>query len=129
MRMGPMLARVTKSPQLNTQPLTVYRSSGHFGRGKWIEDIPSPATLTVQGIAYPSSQRELDMVPEGDREIAEMTFLTTEQLFTTHRSGIPGTSDQVEWPTGSGEKYRLLYSNPWMQYGFWLSIGTRMAGN
>ena len=110
---------------LNTQVLKVYRSSGQFIKGKWTESPQSPLYLEIQGIAYPSTEKELDMVPEGDRIKGAITFLSVEEIYTTSRS-LSGISDELEW---NGERYKILSLLPWKDYGYYMSIGERIKGD
>ena len=106
------------------QSFTVYRSSGKFGEGGWKENAPQ--TLTLQGVVYPSTAKELQQVPEGDRVQGMMTFVSPSQMFATHLSGEPGTSDQPEW---NGERYRVVQLLPYSDYGAYVAIAARMEGD
>ena len=118
------------SSNLNAQALTIVRSVGSFVAGRWTES--SPEEIEISGVCYPSSNKELQMMPEGDRVTGAITFITVNEIFTTHGtkgSGSPddaGISDKIEW---NGEYYRVLWSNPFKDYGYYLSIGERIAGD
>jgi hypothetical protein len=120
------LSRVILSPHLNVQSLTVFRSKGSFVAGRWVEQIQSPPSFNLMGIAYPSSEKELAMVPEVDRIRGAMTFLTVEQLYVTHVSPSKGLSDKVQW---NDELYKIISLLPWKDYGFYASVGERIAGD
>lgn len=120
-----LMQRVVLSPQLNMQSINVYRSSGSFIAGRWVEDIHSPPYFPVPGVCYPSTDKDLQMFPEGDRPTAAITFYTVEKLYATHGGQNPGLSDKIEW---DGEMYKILTVAPWQDYGFHKSIATRMLG-
>jgi hypothetical protein len=119
-----LFQRIILGTPLNTQSLHVYRSSGSFVKGKWVENPQSPLYFEIQGIAYPSTEKELDMVPEGDRIKGAITFISVEEIFVTNTS-TPGTSDQIEW---NGERYKIIAILPWKDYGYYMSIGERIKG-
>lgn len=119
------VSRVIRSPRLR-QNFNVFRSSGSFQLGGWQEDVQSPPYFIVSGIIYPSSAKEINQVPEADRVQGMMTFLCETELFTTHASGVAGTSDQIEW---RGEKYKLIQNLPWVDYGYYAMVGSRLAGD
>ena len=96
------VSRVIGHPAL-MQPFTVLRSSGSFIGGVWTES-PSQS-IPMQGIVYPSTNKELLQLPEGDRSTSMMTFLSTQTLYITHSSGTPGTSDLITW---RGDTYRMV---------------------
>ena len=121
-----IMKRVALSPHLNTQSLNVYRSNGSFVGGRWTETPNSPPYFSVQGVAYPSSQKELMQLPEGDRVIGAITFVTVEEILTTRVGQDPGISDKIEW---NGEMYKVLGILPWKDYGTYHSVCTRLADN
>ena len=118
------LSRVLNSPRMR-QTFTIFRSSGHFGAGGWIEDTPEE--IESFGIVWPSTAREILQVPEGDRALGMMTFATTVPLYTTRVEGVTaaGTSDQIEW---KDELYRLISILPFTDYGFNVAVGARISG-
>lgn len=120
------VSRVLVSPMFR-QTFEVFRSTGHFDLGGWVEEPQSPPSFPVSGIAWPSSAREIQQVPEGDRVLGMHTFATAEQIYTTRIAGATeaGTSDQIEW---KGEKYRIIQCLPFSDYGYYLSVGARMQG-
>lgn len=79
--------------------------------------------LTFDAIVTVASAKDLQMVPEGDRVIGSMKFLTTERLHQTNDRGI---SDIVIW---RGARYRVITITPNVDYGFYRSIGIRLDGD
>lgn len=119
------LSRVIRAPRFK-QSFNVYRSTGHFGRGGWIEDVQNPPSFTMSGVIYPSSEQEIQQVPEADRIQGMMTFVTNDPLYVTRKGDTEsGTSDKAEW---RGELYRILSSFPYGDYGFYMAIGARISG-
>ena len=119
------LSRVFQNPHFR-QTFKVYRSAGEFRLGGWVEIEQSPAYFDVSGIVWPSSPKEIQQVPEGERVLGMMTFASTEPLYITHASGTAGTSDKIEW---RGELYRLLQILPFDDYGFPVAVGARLSGD
>ncbi len=117
------VSRILSHP-LIAQTFTVHRSSGQFAAGGWTENAPS--SITISGAAYPSTVRDLQAIPEGDRVSGMMTFLSPQPIYLTHAAGTPGTSDQIEW---KGEFYRIIQIMDWSDYGYYMGIGARMMGN
>ena len=120
-----LFQRAILGSPLGSQVLNIYRSIGSFIKGKWTASPYSPSPFAVQGIAYPSSQKELDMVPEGDRIKGAITFITVEELYVTSsvRSGI---SDEIEW---NGDRYKIFQTWEWKDYGYCMSIAERIKGD
>lgn len=117
------LSRVVTSPRI-TQVFNVYRSSGRFDLGGWVDVPQSPLYFEMRGVVYPAREKELKLVPEGDRPMGAMCFITKEQLMVTN-SETPGPSDEAEY---EGEKYKIVSSLPYGSYGYYLSVGTRSRG-
>jgi len=110
------------------QSYTINRSSGSFGlatatSGSWQETF---STVAGYGPIYPSTNKELQQVPEGDIVTAAMTFLNTQPLYTTRNGQYKGTSDQLVW---QGESYRVIALLLYQDYGYYGAIATRMAGD
>lgn len=104
--------------------LTVLRSTGHFGPNGWDDER---ATLIVSPvIAYPSSAKELEQLPEGDRVKGNVTFVTRTELFVTHSGSSSGVSDLIMW---GGRGYRILNCMPYSDFGFFVSLGVRTDGD
>ena len=117
-------SRILSSPHFR-QTFQVFRSVGHFGLGGWIEEVQSPPSFDVSGAVWPSTAKEIQQVPEGDRVMGMVTFASVTELYTTHASGVAGTSDQIEW---RGEKYKLIQQMPYNDYGFNVVVGAKMSG-
>lgn len=116
------LSEVVNDPDLGTD-VKVLRSRGQFVLGGWEEKtIPLPA----YGVLVPADDKALKQVPEGDRVVGSIQFLTATQLYQTHGGQQAGLSDKVEW---RGEVYRVQVCNPWIENGFYSAILVRIAGN
>jgi hypothetical protein len=118
------LSRVITSSRLNSQTITVERSSGSFDiDGVWVENTPE--TITMSAIVTVMNERELAQMPEGDRVKSAMKFATTDPVYTTRVGNAPGTSDKVYW---KGDWYKIFQVGQWVDYGFYTSAGERIAG-
>ena len=117
-------SRILSSPHFR-QVFAVFRSVGHFALGGWIEEVQSPPSFDVSGAVWPSTAKEIQQVPEGDRVMGMVSFASVTPLYTTHASGVAGTSDQIEW---RGEKYKLIQQMPYNDYGFNVVVGAKMSG-
>jgi hypothetical protein len=105
------------------QEFNIYRTTGHFGPGGWIQDIP--VIIPAYGVIYVASEKELAMFPEADRIKGSMAFVTPIEIMTTSADG-GNISDELEW---YGEKYRVINVAPWSDYGFYLALAERMKGS
>lgn len=112
----------------NSQSFTVYRKTGSWVLGRWVDiekSIPFSGTITI------AKEKDLTQVPEGDRVGGEIAIYTIKALYVTHATKDPvtgvdaGTSDEVLW---QGDRYRLFNSNPYSDYGYYKLIGVRTAG-
>jgi len=118
-------SRVLLSPHFR-QTFRVYRSTGHFELGGWVEEVQSPPYFDVSGAAWPSSAKEIQQVPEADRITGMHTFASKTELYTTRSNDSEeGTSDQIEW---NGDLYKLIQILDFSDYGFYAVVGTRMTG-
>lgn len=105
------------------QNFIVYRSTGSFVDGVWTENTPK--AIKMLGVVTVSSQRELDMVAEGDRIKGAMTFHTICPIYVTRVGTTAGTSDKILW---RGEYYKLANVYPEVDWGYWKGVGVRIKG-
>ena len=108
------------------QQLTVQRSSGAFVLGGY---QPTVTSIPMPGIVIAAKDQDLDTVPEGDRISGAMAFYTLQEVFESNveggLSGTSGISDVIAW---RGQNYRIADVKPYVDYGYWKSIGVRMTG-
>jgi hypothetical protein len=55
-----------------------------------------------------------------------MTFLTTDPLYITQGPPDSRISDKIQWRE---ELYKIISVLPWADYGYYMSIGERVAGD
>jgi hypothetical protein len=84
---------------------TLHRSSGSFVGGRWVcaPEINIAMTFPTQ----PLAPKELNMVPEGDRQKGTRAFWSPNELYVTAEGRI---SDEIEW---RGNRYKLINVLPW----------------
>lgn len=96
--------------------------SGIFVAGSF---QPGPTTkLTFYGIVSVAEPKTLRQVPEGDRVEGSMQIISSQRLYQTLASR-DATSDVVTW---KGDQWRVQSSAPWVSWGFWISVISRMKG-
>jgi hypothetical protein len=106
------------------QDFIVTRSSGAFGIGGWIE---KPADiLELSGPILVASAKELNQVDEADRVQGAMVFYCTCEIFETHNTRQPGTSDLIKW---RGDDFRIAKVWQWTDYGYYKAFGVRISGD
>lgn len=110
---------VNSSPAL-TQPFTVKRNTGQFGPGGYLAN--DPTIIPCWGTVSVATDKELAMVPEGDRVTEAMVFHSTTQFLVTNPSG---TSDVITW---HGVDYRILFISDYSMTGSWKAIAVRKSG-
>ena len=108
------------------QPYTVHRMSGIWTDGEFIQtELPLP----FYGVVIVANTQDVNMMPEGDRIAGLMTFYTTvdNPIFVTRNlDADQGTSDEIEW---HGERYKIMQTFPYHDYGYIKAIGTRKVGD
>lgn len=123
------VAKAITDPRFS-QSLKVYRKSGEWIKGRFIE---IEKEISMIGVITPSKPKEIEMIPEGDRVGGEITIHTTRKLYTTRSIDTAedneenqGTSDIIEWQS---ERYKLYQVNDYSQYGYYSAIGMRLVSN
>lgn len=116
------LSRVITDPRIaQKNPFTVYRKSGDWQGGRWIQ---TETPIYMRGIITPATAKDITQVPEGDRTGGELTVLTLDPVYVTHLDdNFKGTSDEILW---NSERYRVFNVFPWNEFGFYHAIAIRM---
>jgi hypothetical protein len=103
---------------------TILRSSGVWENGEFIKN-GTPSTLQFHGIITVATERDLQKVPEGNRQTGAMKILSTEPIYVTGQLEENGFSDVLVW---NNEKYQIVAVFPDKDYGFYRGICTRLSG-
>lgn len=115
------LANVIHSPMLS-QNITIKRTSGVWENGEFVVD--DSEQLTARGIVTVASPRDLQVVPEGDRQSGAIKILTTIRLRVTGEGDDRANfADIVLW---HGEEYKVYSVTPDSDYGFYRAIAVRV---
>ena len=106
------------------QKFTVYRKSGEFDRGEFIQ---TETAIHLDGAVIPTDPQEVQMFPEGDRISGMMTFYSDKEIMPTRNlEDNSGTSDEILW---GGHRYRVAQVYPWNQYYGYKAVAVRMQGS
>lgn len=106
------------------QTYTIYRSQGEWIGGRWVED--TPIEISACGTIIVASEKDLEMVPEGDRVKGMMTFYNKGKIYVTRANPSEGLSDKMYW---NGDWYKIISAAPYGDYGFYKAVGARLTGN
>jgi hypothetical protein len=121
------MADIVNDPDF-AEPFTIQRDSG----GSWQAGVWLPNRVTVQGfgVVQPSTPKELDQIPEGDRVKGMKSFHSSAVLYETRglNQDNTGLSDIIVYPPNSDIQWRVVSILPWENYGYYLAIAARMAG-
>lgn len=117
------LSSVIHSSRLS-QDYTILRSFGVWENGEFIKN-GTPSTLQFHGIITVATERDLQKVPEGNRQMGAMKILSTEPIYVTGQLEENGFSDVLVW---NNEKYQIVAVFPDKDYGFYRGICTRLSG-
>lgn len=116
------VGRALNSSRLR-QPFTVWRKTGEWALGRFIE---TERAIPMSGVVTVANSDDIIQVPEGDRSTGLMSFHCTSPIFKTRNGTDKGTSDEIEW---NGSRYKILKILPWSDYGYYKALGTSMEGD
>ena len=117
------LSSVIHSSRLS-QDYTILRSFGVWENGEFIKN-GIPSMLQFHGIITVATERDLQKVPEGNRQTGAMKILSPEPIYVTGQLEENGFSDVLVW---NNEKYQIVAVFPDKDYGFYRGICTRLSG-
>lgn len=109
------LNELIHDPDFNTTFVIRRQTQGAFVKGRYqasTQDIP------VTGIVAPASSKDLELLPEGDRESGMKTFYTDVPLNVT---GTGAISDVCIF---RGQTYKLTQVSDYSSNGYWKALGT-----
>lgn len=112
------VSRVINNPRLQTA-FTVQRTPYSFANeGEWTAGAPT--ILALAGVITPAkTDDQIKYLPEGQRQANAITIYCTQPLLMANGNG--QESDVVIW---NGSYYRLQFSKPWQQNGYYFAIAT-----
>jgi hypothetical protein len=119
------VSEVVNSPEFQ-QPVTLRRDAGgSFQNGKYTPVWQESGIWCVSTVASP---KEIELVPEGDRNESMRVFYTTQKLnTTTSNNQVDTTGSLRDTVIHDGVCYTIV-SSKWMSdYGYWKSIGARIS--
>lgn len=103
------------------QDITVTRTTAKWEAGRFTPQ--QEQILTLRGTVTVATSRDLEQLPEGDRQKGMMCFHVQQELFVTARNeGHEGPSDKITW---RGRKYFLVQVFPELDYGYCKAIGAQ----
>jgi hypothetical protein len=112
--------------QPNASLSTSVTPSGGTGAKVGITVTPAnPQGIPAYGTVTVLNDKELSIVPEGDRIKGAMAFYATTPMYLTGSEGA-NISDQILW---KGEMYKIVNIAPWASFGFNRAVGVRMSGD
>jgi hypothetical protein len=118
------LSDIVTDPDL-AQTFTVYRSTGQFVNGRWVENDPEIIPMT--GVIVVATPKVIQFLGVGDRVTAGMAFFTREPLYLTRvEEDENGTSDKALWHRNF---YKLIALSDFSDYGFYSAVGERIKGD
>lgn len=107
------LSDIVTSPEFR-QTIEIIRDSG----GQWYKGIYSKTTETIYttGVISATNEREIEMIPEGDRGSETKEVHTIIPLYTARGGTIGLDADVIVW---NGERYKVVKVQNSGDYGYW----------
>jgi hypothetical protein len=105
------------------EPFTILRSNGIFVAGGFSS---TTTTIAAWGIVTVAKPKELDMIPEGDRQNEVRAFYVTQPLYVTRDNAVEGTgvSDVLVW---NNIQYRVMVEPQYSNRGYWKALATKLT--
>lgn len=104
------------------QTFTVYRSSGDFVNGRWVE---TTTEVSLEGVILPASAKELNQLPEADRLTGSISIYSKSQLYLTSNDE-QRTSDKILWKE---QQWKLISVENYSDFGFYHAMAQRISGD
>jgi len=109
------VSRLMNDPAFSSH-YTVKRRKGRWVNGR--VELDAPEFLQYYGPVQPATQKEIDQLPEGDRQNGTMKFFCKppKKLYiTSEGGGKVGASDEIIY---RGELYKIFAVKDWTAHGY-----------
>lgn len=108
------------------QTFTVTRYFGEWVDGRLQEQ---KSEIPMVGVITPENTSDMNQLPGGDTITGRINIYSLEPLFTTRLKGDnssrSSTSDEIEW---RGEKWKILQTENFLDFGYFKSLAVRKFG-
>lgn len=108
------------------QSFTVTRYLGAWVDGRLQEQ---KSEIPMMGVITPENTSDMNQLPGGDTITGRINIYSLEPLFTTRLQGDnssrSSTSDEIEW---RGEKWKILQTENFLDFGYFKSLAVRKFG-
>ena len=94
-------------------PYKVLRRRGQLVRGRW--EFSEPEILQYYGAVQPATDREIDQLPEGDRQRGTMKFFCVPPKKLYLSGDDNAISDELLF---EGRRYKIISVKEWIRYGY-----------
>lgn len=107
------LSDIVTSPEFR-QTIEIIRDTG----GSWFQGkyTKTNQTIFTTGVVSATNEREIDMIPEGDRGTEMKEIHTIIPVYTARGGSIGLDADIVVW---NGERYKVTKVQNSGDYGYW----------
>ena len=109
------------------QSFVIKRTTAQWVNGRFVQDTPE--SIPVIGIIHAATEKELEQIPESDRQKGMFSFFVKppETLhITALNSSFSGVSDTIEY---RGKTYRIIKIWDDTDFGFVKGIGAQLEAN
>ena len=110
------LSDIVQSPEFSQQIKITRSRSGVWFQGKYTD---LKKTIVTTGVISATDERDINMIPEGDRVQEMKTIHAIIPLYTTRTGKNQSTSDVIEV---NGEEYKVIRVTNAGDYGYWRAI-------
>ena len=103
----------------------IERTTGTFGLGGL---VLSSTIISGWGVVSVATQKDLEMIPEGDRPSGAMVFHSEQIIYITYETNTQTNSqyisDVMDW---GGLRWRVLSVWPYPNRNFWKAVAVRLS--
>lgn len=107
------LSDIVTSPEFRQTIEIIRDQGGEWFKGKYTR---TSTTIYTTGVVSATNDREIDMIPEGDRGSETKDVHTIIPLYTARGGSIGREADIIVW---NGEHYKVVKVQNSGDYGYW----------
>ena len=115
------LSDIITSPEFRQQIEIIRDTGGRWYQGKYEK---TSEILFTMGVVSATNEREIEMLPEGDRGTETKDIHTIIPVYTARGGSTGRAADIVVW---NGERYKVVKVQNSGDYGYWKAVISKIG--
>lgn len=118
------ISEIINDPDYARKFIVARAGGGEFIKGRFVP--VTNAEIEMIGPVLPYSPQQSEVTPDGDVIGGDMSFLSSQKIYTTQESTETEENFLSDIITYKGIKYKVLFVRDYSEYGYYRAIAKRL---